>query len=369
MTPDFGLRIAADGSVPIDRILALNPSLVSVVADPNHDLTDYLGRLAAEGPAIKIVLAKESFDHSGDPRVWKQVMPTHARRYGPLAAYWEAGNEWEHDSPSSWRLAPELIVKLTRIARRALGEDAYIILGGLASGDPNVLAGLDVQYVNGIGIHPYGTGTPDFTSPYKFGTVRELIDGVKTICPGKDVCITEYGIYRHELSRDLAPRYAGAFFDYVAGCTDVKLFVYFCAWDGMVDGYGAYDGSWSPTPIGTEFRAAADRLAARRPQASPAAPHTPGEDEVFEAALADVFYAAIRPFSGDVPYNPEAAIVKHFRAHFPDLGSVLGPERYVKDERGALVAVYQAFARAIVRWSPEDGVSLLASADDLPQAA
>lgn len=56
----------------------------------------------------------------------------------------------------------------------------------------------------------------------------------------------------------------------------------------------------------------------------------------------------------DVGYNPAAAICGHWTEHWKDLGSPVGPGHQMPDG-----SVYQAFTRAILRWTPGGAVESL----------
>lgn len=60
-------------------------------------------------------------------------------------------------------------------------------------------------------------------------------------------------------------------------------------------------------------------------------------------ALRDL-WTAVR---ADVPYNPDAGIVKYWQQHWKDLGSPVGQEHPGNDGN-----TYQAFTRSMVRWTP-----------------
>lgn len=62
-----------------------------------------------------------------------------------------------------------------------------------------------------------------------------------------------------------------------------------------------------------------------------------------DAALEDL-WTAVR---SDIPFDPTLGIVNFWRQHWKELGSPVGPEHPDPDGN-----VYQAFTRAMVRWTP-----------------
>jgi hypothetical protein len=72
------------------------------------------------------------------------------------------------------------------------------------------------------------------------------------------------------------------------------------------------------------------------------------------ANLDSAWRDAWRGIYSTVPLNPDAAIYKEWQVHYQQWGSPLGPERPL-DSGG----VYQIFASAIVKWTPEDGVQVI----------
>lgn len=84
------------------------------------------------------VLARESFEHGGVRSGWKQSMAYWRDRL-PMVTRWQVGNEPDHESPSSWTLAPDDFSDLLLLSREVFGPDAYLIAGGLVSGQPGYL--------------------------------------------------------------------------------------------------------------------------------------------------------------------------------------------------------------------------------------
>ena len=98
---------------------------------------------------------------------WRSILgPT-----APVLA-WQFGNEPDQpNSPSSWKMEPGAFSSLLRSARCVLGEDTRILAGGLVSGNPAYLDGVDLSPVDAIAIHPY-TQTPE--------TIELLLDLYQT---------------------------------------------------------------------------------------------------------------------------------------------------------------------------------------------
>lgn len=64
--------------------------------------------------------------------------------------------------------------------------------------------------------------------------------------------------------------------------------------------------------------------------------------ETVNQALSDLWNA----FRNDIPFDPNFGIVKYWIQNYKELGSPVGPEH--PDGKN----IYQAFANAIVRWTP-----------------
>lgn len=370
MSIRIGTNIRRDGSDNVGLIVVSGAQFVRFVPMLEEDLTDYLRHLVASDVEPLGVLAKESFGlHQAVD--WDSALAEYAQRYGRLVRRWQIGNEFDVESDSSWTMELADLSDLGRRARKAFGKDAYLIVGGAADGSPSDepserLSGADLSWANAIAIHTYGQGVPGWTrddgvpvlpiSPYGFpSTIRDLIDGYKAEAPDKDLWITEMGFRWDELGEAPAAKYCDAFLAYLTTCCpEVVGFGQFCLTDDQVHGFGLYhdNGHQHQTaPVFTRYAEAA-RDAADDDDEQPAGPMTAEQAE--DAAWSDLFLAA-SAVDRPAVYGLDLGIVKFWRENHRDLGSAVGPERHA-----ATGEVFQAFACAIVKWTPADGASKVA---------
>jgi hypothetical protein len=75
------------------------------------------------------------------------------------------------------------------------------------------------------------------------------------------------------------------------------------------------------------------------------------------ASFADAYRELWRAVKSTVPLNPEAGIYKEWRRRYAEWGSPIGAESKL-DSGG----VYQVFTHAIVCWTPERGIEVVADA-------
>lgn len=164
-----------------------------VVAVPAVDLTPWLQDVQSTGVKPLILIVNESSDGAG--MGWGPALDHWRRRYEGYAAAWQVMNEpdagWDPNNPlsaaeraqlrdadgnlmheSSWCMEPDEVTHRLVIARRVLGDDAYIVGPGLSSGHPEYADLVDWSPVNAMAIHPYAKfpGTPDLenmVSAYK----------------------------------------------------------------------------------------------------------------------------------------------------------------------------------------------------------
>src|SRR3990167_5095500 len=89
--------------------------------------------------------------------------------------HWQIGNEADHTSPSSWTLGEDRFSMLLRNAREALGSGRYLIAGGMVSGNPAYLDGVDLGPVDALAIHGYGQRPDGYKDKdWGFGWLREF---------------------------------------------------------------------------------------------------------------------------------------------------------------------------------------------------
>ena len=246
----IGVNVPSDGSVELESLQDLGVTRVRIVARRAFDLRDYLGRLASHGIRTILVIARESVE---DFPTWEEALAHYAALYRDAPQILiQVGNEWDHESRSSWTLDHGTLNYLLWQAREAFGPRAYLILGGAASGDPDALRGVDLRFVNAIAIHPYGRGTPDYASPYGFGSVDELLDRYQAVLRSMGFGhihkhVTEYGADAQELGEDTQAEYIAALTRYFRDTDKVGDAILFCMCDHcMVPGFGLQRGDETP---------------------------------------------------------------------------------------------------------------------------
>lgn len=219
----LGVNVPLDGSVSADQIAALGASWIRIVAHPDHDLRAYFDALHARGIRVLLVLARES---GGDYNLFE-------RWYGDMEHVWiQPGNEPEGTGESSWSMTPHEFVSLGRTAR-AIFPLKTIVAGGLVSGQPSYLDGLDLSWADFIAPHPYGKTVADWPSPgWGTGVLGDLLDGYAAF--GKPLFISEIGLNTREVSEDFQAEYLTRVFDYVNSRSDVAAVCWFCWSDTQV---------------------------------------------------------------------------------------------------------------------------------------
>jgi hypothetical protein len=268
----LGTNVATGGSIPVSLITQLGFTTVRIVAKRDADDSAYFRQLADAGVAVWLVLARESFEGFGPNRSDGQPAPEtiatgmaeYARRYADLIHTVEAGNEPDHPGASSWTLSPADFERLLWRARDKFGGNQHIVAGGLASGDPTWLAGVEatdppgLDWVDGIAIHPYGR-TPDARFPEVpakyFGRVTALIaeyrDWLDTAGrTDKELHVSEWGapITDFVTSNGVTDLEQQATYitNMARSLCDSELVgaaIHFCASDSMVAGFGLTDNN------------------------------------------------------------------------------------------------------------------------------
>lgn len=136
------------------------------------------------------IFARESFplpetNWIGQIEAWKVGLPD--------IRYWQIGNEADQESASSWTLPEAEFSELLAAGRHALGVSKFLIAGGMVSGQPGYLDGVDLGPVDAIAVHPYGQ-RPSHLFPradWGFGTLTQLLARYRRF--RKPLWITEYG--------------------------------------------------------------------------------------------------------------------------------------------------------------------------------
>lgn len=109
----------------------------------------------------------------------------------PTVDYWQIGNEPDLESPSSWTMSPRRCGTLLHVASEVL-FDKFLIMGGLASGQPDWLRQVGRLPVDAIAIHPY-TKAPDnwAMQGWETGRVNDILNMYMQY--GLPIWVTEFG--------------------------------------------------------------------------------------------------------------------------------------------------------------------------------
>lgn len=153
-----GFNAARDWRTDLDTYIGLGftamriPVTIADAGPPHvrHDLRDYLRYARSKGIARVLLLLDRDAFYWPDERVrtadyvrfWLQL-------YDGLYDEIQVGNESDLRSPASWDLPPDRFSALLRAVRDA-APGAYLVAGGMASGDPSYLDGVDLGPVDAI---------------------------------------------------------------------------------------------------------------------------------------------------------------------------------------------------------------------------
>ena len=228
---NMGLNVARDSSSNLNAVVSLNATWIRIVAMPDHDLTDYLRSARARNLKVLLVLARESFIEPG-PR--QDMYALYKQRYvdtGLVHAI-QVGNEMDHASPSSWSMSQKEFESFGKSVRAAF-PTTTIVTGGLVSGQPSWLAGVDLSWAQAISLHPYGK-SPSETWPHPgwgTGYIGDFLDSYAVY--GKPLLITEVGLSTDEVTEEFQAAYCQRMVDYFARRTDILGVMWFCISDQM----------------------------------------------------------------------------------------------------------------------------------------
>jgi hypothetical protein len=181
------------------------------------------------------------------------ALQEYKRRYLDLGVVWQIGNEPDIESPSSWTMSQDVFSLLLQTARNVLGPDAYIVSGGLASGQPGWLGGVDLSAVNAIAIHPYGKWPSDapVRGGWGFGPVLPLIQGYRDQLDQMGLGhlamhVSEYGAPRTELGDSTFAQYTQDMTRALASSPLLGTILQFCLTDKDVPPFGLFDVNGQP---------------------------------------------------------------------------------------------------------------------------
>lgn len=222
------------------------------------DYRSWVKKVSAMGLEVMAVCDGNTMK-TNKPEQWQARFEQLARMY-PTIRYWQVGNEPDHESGSSWTMPQDVYNALLRAARLGL-KGKYIVGAGLASGDPNWLDRVNLDLMQGCGVHPYGQ-EPDGTSwdNWGFGKVSVLLQRYRTKTGGKPIFISEFG-GEDSLFNDATDR-AKYHSDMIVTLSrlGVEAACVFCYSDRMVPGFGLIDGG-SPKEAYAAFHDAANSMA------------------------------------------------------------------------------------------------------------
>ena len=130
-----------------------------------------------------------------DRRSWYPAYPDWAELPG---IYFQMGNEPDLSSPSSYTQTPAAFSADLQWAVDHLSAP-YLVAGGLASGRPDYLVGVDLADVDAIAVHPYGQRPGSFPRPdWGFGEVATLIERYRNW--DHPIWVTEFGGNQHDFA-------------------------------------------------------------------------------------------------------------------------------------------------------------------------
>lgn len=222
----IGINVAADGSASPDVLRSLGATWIRCVAKGDHDLSDYFRSLRNAGIRILLVLARESFAAG--------TLPVYRDRYAHLVDALQVANEFDADpnSPSSWIMSGSEFVSLGKSVR-AVFPTTTLVAGGLVSGQPSRLDGLDLSWADNIAVHPYGK-SPSQTWPHPgwgTGYMGDLLDAYRPYAMGKPMIISEIGLGTHEVSEAFQAEYLERCLNYLNERDDVAVALWFALQD------------------------------------------------------------------------------------------------------------------------------------------
>jgi len=219
----IGLNVDRSGRHDPSTIRGLGATWIRIVAMPDVDLTEYFRRCKAAGLQILLVLARESGgDYAGL-----------AARYATLVDAVAVGNEPDAapNSPSSWIMNQAEFVSLGKAVRGIFPHPSPVVAGGMVSGQPSWLSGLDLSWADALCVHPYGK-TPSETWPHPgwgTGVMGPLLDGYAAF--GKPLLVTEIGLGTHEVSEEFQAEYLKRSLDYLNKRPDIEVAFWFTLQD------------------------------------------------------------------------------------------------------------------------------------------
>ncbi|HYO55740.1 hypothetical protein [Archangium sp.] len=255
----LGVNVAGGGWIPVSVLSDLGVRVVRIVAYPSINDFGYLEQLRQAGIRRWLVLASESF--SGFPS-WGAAIDEYNRRYGGHIDVWQLGNEPDQPGPSSWSMSPQDFTGLLWTGRDRL-PGKYLVAGGLHSGNPSWLNNVNLDWVNGIAVHPYGQLPPGQYDPsWYFGHVNNLLNNYRNYLNSsgrgdKHMHVSEWGgpVQDWDWDENRHGAYIGYMSKFFRGTSLVGDSIMFCAHDSMVSQFGLMRSDWSKRPAWHEYQA------------------------------------------------------------------------------------------------------------------
>lgn len=332
----IGGNVRRDGSIDLTRLKSLNQTWIRIVATPDHDLSGYFQQARELGIKTLLVFARES----GEDYL------KYYRMYGQLVDAVQVGNEPDLSSPSSWTMSQSELTALGRRVREAWPRPFPLVVGGLASGHPEWLDGVDLSWADAIGVHPYAKDSENSTDIEDQPDAQPLLREYRRF--GLPIVVTEWGWPSDEEPR--ASEEVRDMVSWAARTDEIEAFFYFAVHDD-VHPFGLWKQDGSNKPKARAFReAAAGAVHSTWPASSP-----PADLRQFARDVArrygwqdpELFVRQIQQESG---FNPNA---HNARSGADGIAQII--ERYHPEMRGRTQDPYASMDYA-ARW----GASLYA---------
>lgn len=242
----IGLNVDRSGKTPLRDVQNLNATMVRIVLMPDMESLQRVIEYAQANIRVLGVIVRESFvdDAWQNDAGLRLQLIAYQEKYGPYLTAWQIGNEPDQVSDSSWTMDQATLTRLTQIARQTLGESVILILGGLASGQPQWLESMDLRYVDAVAIHPYLKDGPNDNDIEDLPDVGTLLDAYEPFCLNHPLIITEWGWWGEYSSRGADEIYDMV--QWAAGTKRIVGFFYFCHSDAMVPPFGLYRADGQP---------------------------------------------------------------------------------------------------------------------------